>query len=311
MRIGVIGRSDYSGLATMTQEFCQHFYPHKALIVNRDTRGKTVPEKIRASEVRLWEEGEMSPLKHFLDDCDVIVGFETFYSDEVIPWAASTTKRTVIFVMGECSPTQMVAASVQVAPTAFDKKFFPAAVKLAWPMDPIFHEANYPVKHFVHNAGSLGLQSRNNTYRVIKSYDYNPGYTLHINAVEMPEAWKDECELRGITVGGPKDDRNDLYTNCDCLIHPQAFPGLSLPILEARARSIPVVTMDDLSILSRDYYLMMGRRVQFDRPSVPSLTTVMTRLSKPGASFRKPMPMTWEKFRKQWETYIEPRIRTF
>lgn len=90
----------------------------------------------------------------------------------------------------------------------------------------------------------VGINKRKNTKRIIKAYKKSnlEGYTL----VLIGESSIDIKSSKGVKILGHVnlDDLPSLYRYAEVLVYPSFYEGFGLPILEAFASELPVVTSD-------------------------------------------------------------------
>lgn len=313
MRIGLIGRADPTGLGSMTIDFCAEMPVAKALIVERHERGKTDATLVRCAQKLVVNEalGEPiwgEPLDWILDRIDVLVGFETFYADAVIPEAHRRGIKTVMLPMWECSPDQVHGCDVLFALSDTDALKYGNSVRTRWPMRRQKFSAEI----------ETSLVSRRKRQPRIK---FMPG-GLHDrnNFSACCGVAEDLWQSLGYGEMRPHqfvEDRDEVFWHADLLVHLQAFDGLSLPILEATAAGVPVVVLDipgfsgfaqAMRVRAGDHeeHEIGGRKVIYHRPDPVDLKRVLVELM---AGLREPelgpAPATWDEFREVWEQVVK------
>lgn len=314
MKIGVIGRADPTGLGTMTMDFCRHIDVSKAYILNCTSRGPTDVTKVKCDNIFLEDEILPKTLAAFLDGLDVVVGFETFYSEDVIVECEKRGIKSVIFPMWECSPDYVAAAHFIMAVTTAELARFPKSHWLQWPMESHWKwEPERTPRVFACNGGSLGLHDRNNfaaAAMAVRDGALNgTDAVLHYRCHDISYAQMLAGNHPKIKVFPPAAERDDLYNGVDCVIHLQAFGGLSLPILEARALGVPVITLnvpgfemnpmrckiaDDLT----GDYEIGGRMIRYCRPDVDCLGDMMRVLANGSMPLiQSPSPLSFTEFK--------------
>lgn len=326
MRIGVIGRADPTGLGSMTVDFCRNVAVDCAIIVRRDNRGATDSSQISGCYIREVSEIDAKYTVDTLQDfgCDVLVGFETFYSHDIVPECARHGIKTVMFPMWECSPPELAACDLLVAVTDTDKKRFPNAVRMDWPMEAFFSTAGVPPINFVCNGGSLGLNNRNNFDAAVKAVWKraldNTNARLIISCRDVNYA----TELAGkhpcIGVRVPAKNRSAMYSDADVIIHLQAFDGLSLPQLEAAASGIPMIVMDikgneqhphKTKVSHTDHHNIMGQCVPYARPDIEDLARMLRGMATGEIPLQSsPKPPTWAEFKEGFHGALSTLCRS-
>lgn len=316
MRLGVIGRADPTGLGSMTIDFCNNVEVEKALIINRSERGKTDVSKVKAKVVATTENIDACDVPGFFYGVDAVVGFETFYSHDVVPRLHNAGIKTIAFPMWECSPCTLAACDLLIAVTDAEVEAFPKAVRIDWPMEqliPIVPGNNPPV-NFVSNGGSLGLYGRNNFEASVQAV---LGGCFDGTDATLAIRCHDNEYATTLTAGHPKikalprtSERTELYVGADVIIHLQAFDGLSLPQLESAACGIPLVVMDikgyerhphRVPVSERYSYGLTGKNIVYARPIISGLSSLLRGLATGEIPLQQsPKPPTWAAFKEKF-----------
>ena len=102
------------------------------------------------------------------------------------------------------------------------------------------------------------LEPRKNLVRLIRAYRRAALQVPHALVLAGPLGWRSqpihrELALRGhglIVVTGhvPEADLDALYRGADAFVYPSLYEGFGLPVLDAMARGVPVVTSDTSSL---------------------------------------------------------------
>lgn len=247
MRIGMIVRAGNTGLGTLSWEYARHLEPTKTLIVTNGVE-QTFPERYSQYNPRhaarpftLTQED----MEWITDDVDVVISFETFYEWRVIAVARKKNVKTVFLTMAELFPEKVpIMPSLFICPSPLDMDIVPdPKVFLPVPLaiDRLLFKERTQAKVFVHSGSHGGMNDRKgtglllNAMKYVKSdiqlkiYSWQPFDTddlrITINAVNFKNYWQ-------------------LWREGDVLVYPQGANGICLPIVEAMACGLGVITTD-------------------------------------------------------------------
>jgi len=229
MRSAICGRSDNKGLGNMTWEFCRHINPEKIMLINnRFTRN--LDRFPGATLIKTKSPSDKDLLK-FLEGIDIVLTFETPYNRDLFIIAKKMGVKSVMIPMFELLNDKWIKPDLFICPSKLDydvangNKIF-----LPWPVNDKVLKRRRPKKAetFLFNTGRGGMLKRN-------SLD-----EMH-NVIKM-------CKGVKFVVNNQKhfDIENywDLWKEGDVFVFPHKFAGLSLPIQEAMATGLPVITTD-------------------------------------------------------------------
>jgi len=221
-------------------------------------------------------DGQITPelIEWVCRGADVLLSFETWYGDSVPAMAHALGVKSALVPMVECCPHDGFGLSdtdLAICPHAMcleemrdNTPGLSRAVKtlLAPPCDVerIEFHARDKARVFVHHVGHAGSSDRNSTSKVIAAWQYvtTPARLVLRSQHELPplpddsrisvvrgspanywELWNGTSP-RGCgdteEMGGPSFGRGDVY------LHPHRWEGCGLPIYEALAAGMPVMT---------------------------------------------------------------------
>lgn len=247
----VIGRANQMGLGTMTDEFCAAFNPESVLIVDYSPEQKLDISGLKNVTVvprKSMEDSDL--LAQLLRGLDIVVGFETYYNDELPQIARSHGMTSVMFPMWEWSPESVIHSDLLVCLSEHDLNHYgpKSSIRFDWPASPAVHEANrvinWPPKTFVHPAGNA-WHNRDGTRETLSAATHlrdTPAKLLVYHSFEIKgHFWYDDktTELCGSAKG-----RDGLLKGADCVVSPRRLPGHSLPINEAGGEGIATIVLD-------------------------------------------------------------------
>jgi len=248
--LGLVARCDNGGLGTMTWEAWRHLQPARTLVVRSTGPACGSPHPVRyldgPGEVRLTG-ARVTPAdaRWLCDGSTVVYSAETWYG-AAIPSAARGRPRTVLHVMPEYwSPD--VRADLLLAPTGWEPP--PRSVHLPVPVaTDRFTTRHVDEVRTIYHIGSPA-QDRNGTDLLLAALPL----LRHPVRVLIRQAGRGRTAPLSEQIGlasvewlphhdGPYWEAWPAAT--DALVLPRRFAGLSLPMQEAAAQGLPVITLD-------------------------------------------------------------------
>lgn len=240
-RIGSVVYATDQGLGYLAKDFYTHGVVDKVLIQRHTQR------------LNNWDwydkKDRMDSFDQLCDEVDVILFFETPFEWQYITRARSKGVKTVLMPMYECTTFPFIyQPDLIVAPSLLDFGFYrgkgvenieyiPVPVESKWKQRDV-------AKVFVHNAGNGGIGGRNGTGELITAMEY----------VTSPIKLIIRSQTPNLIPRSHHDDRidfrlgnvpyNELYEEGDVFVFPEKFNGLSLPLQEAMASGMLVMTTD-------------------------------------------------------------------
>jgi glycosyltransferase involved in cell wall biosynthesis len=259
MRLGIIARSDNTGLGNQTRELVNMLNPDKIMLIDSTpfNKNKQHPE---------WYDGyniiktsgfpSLQQIKMFLKDIDVVFSCETFYDQNFIKYANKYGVKTILQynyeLFGHLAnpnlplPTVLLAPSkwnIDVIDNMFGKKT--KLIHLPPPTDPLLFnkvkQNNISKSHnrILHIGGKKASKDRNGTNTVIDMLQYSKAdYELVIKSQSEIETNIKDSRLK-IEIGNP-ENREDMYNGFDAMVLPRRYAGLCLPMNEALLSALPV-----------------------------------------------------------------------
>ena len=244
MKLGMICRMDNSGLGTLSWEFARHLKPHKVLLVSNGAF-KTFPE--RYSEFNSKEYKNDNDWGWLLEDIDVLLSIETFYNWGIIKDCRKKGIKTALYTMYEMmmDPIPLIP-DLFICPSKLDVQYFKEYPHVYLPPpiaeDRIFWKKRTKAKVFIHTASHGGMSGRKGTQLFIEA----------ISKVEAKVQFK-IYSWRSFPI--PNDSRIELnvvnfknywqiWREGDVLVYPQDYNGICLPVIEALASGLGVISTD-------------------------------------------------------------------
>jgi hypothetical protein len=239
MRAGSIVLATEQGLGVLARSF------YRAGVV---TDVLVVPHKHRPNHYE-WYPGaqvfDERSVERLVRDVDALLFFETPFHWGVIPVAREAGRRTHLMTMYECEPKALPYQPDRfLCPSLLDLQYYqdrstflPVPVEVPW-------RQRTEARVFVHNAGNGGLRGRNGTRELLAAMEFVRSPIRLIVRAQKPSVLEGlrpdpRVELRPGSV-----PYETLWDEGDVLVHPSKFDGLSLPLQEARAAGMGVLTGD-------------------------------------------------------------------
>jgi glycosyltransferase involved in cell wall biosynthesis len=259
MRLGIIARSDNTGLGNQTKELVSMLNPDKILLIDSTpfNKNKQHPEWYNEYNcIKSYGFPSSQHIKLFLNDIDVVLSCETFYDQNFIKYANQRKVKTILQynyeLFGHLSNPNLPLPTVLLSPSIWQiehiKKMFgnkTKVVHLPPPTDEsLFNkvkENNLSKSHnrILHIAGKKAAKDRNGTETVIDMLKYSKeNYELVIKSQNEIETNINDSRLK-IEVGNP-DNRENMYDGFDAMVLPRRYAGLCLPMNEALLSGLPV-----------------------------------------------------------------------
>lgn len=266
-RIALFGaRADQGGLAALTLEFFRHMRPAKTLVIDLGAAGRGASRLDRyndgsAVQVNYGYNDDISPdlVKRFCEDIDVVYCAETSYRDDVFDIMRAQGVCTVLHAMTELYRKDMAPPDALWVPTDWEIGRMPAGaevvpVPVALDRFPTVHVRDYSKPVTFLFPGAPAFHDRNGLQVVIDAlaHVHQPCRVILTNV----ESYSRDLTMATIhNVHGTQvtlerreweaENYWEHYTSdVDALLLPRRYGGLSLPMNEAAAAGLPIVTLD-------------------------------------------------------------------
>jgi len=264
MRLGIIARSDNTGLGSQTMELVKMLNPDKILLINSQffNNNKQHPEWYKDYNVVQTRKGmpRTNEVVSFLEDIDVVISCETFYHLELVDLAKQKGIKTILQynyeLFGNLANPEWTLPDVLLAPSIWNldiviEKFGSKSkvMHLPPPTDhSLFNQAkeinlSKDHKRILHIAGKKAAKDRNGTESILEMIKYSKeDYELVIKSQTPLNLICKDPRVK-IEIGDP-DNRQDMYTGFDAMVLPRRYAGLCLPMNEALMSALPVFMTD-------------------------------------------------------------------
>jgi hypothetical protein len=260
MRLGIIARSDNTGLGNQTRELVNMLNPDKIMLINSRffNQNKQHPEWYEGYNYQTTIKGfpTTNEIVEFLKDIDVVISCELFYNPKFVDLAKKRGIKTILqynyeFLDYLANPNQTLP-DVLVAPSLWNfedvvDKFGDktSVVHLPPPTDINLFSKSREInkgkthKRLLHIAGKAAVKDRNGTNTVIEMLNYSIGdYELVVKTQSQLDIKSNDPRLT-IDNSNP-DSHQSLYEGFDAMILPRRYAGLCLPMNEALISALPV-----------------------------------------------------------------------
>jgi hypothetical protein len=263
MRLGIIARSDNTGLGNQTKELVDMLRPDKVMLINSISFNKNKQYPDRYKEYNCYYVRgfpKTNDINDFLKDLDVILTCETFYNNSFVSLAHRKGVKTFLQYNYEFLdylqrpdqelPDTLIAPSLwgfEAVTEAFGSRS--RVIHLPPPTTPdLFFTAKSnnltkDHKRLLHIGGKAAHMDRNGTNTVIEMLKYSKSdYELVIKSQSNLDIKINDSRV-SIDTNSP-DNKQDLYSGFDAMILPRRYAGLCLPMNEALLSGLPVFMTD-------------------------------------------------------------------
>ena len=250
-RIGCIGYATHSGLGIILKDFVHRKLITDVLILEHErfennydwypssqsiTRGVS-PEKNQEFQI----------LINFIVSIDIIIILESPWSPYVIPLARKFNKKIILMPNHEWTPWPLDVDMI-ICPSVLEEFLYKSLISNI----PIVH-INIPVNseviwnqrkrslRFLHNSGRGSSNDRNGTKLLIDSLKFLSN-EIDISMRGQELVIYDNEELKNVSVINKSVEFKDLFVGYDTFIFIDRFCGLSLPLQEAYASGMAIIT---------------------------------------------------------------------
>ena len=290
MRLGIIARSDNTGLGNQTRELVKMLNPHRVLLIDSRSFNNNKQHPEWYSEYQVIKSNGFprgSEISAFLRDVDVVLSCETFYSTNFADYARNKNVKTVLQYNYEflenVSKSDAPLPDMFLAPSLWnlDKmiELFGDKTTIKYLPPPTdaslfagVRENNMSKNHnrLLHIGGRKAARDRNGTETVIEMLKYSKtDYELVIKTQTPLEIKCNDSRLT-IDTGNP-ENREEMYDGYDAMLLPRRYAGLCLPMNEALISGLPVFMtnlMPNSAILPPEWLIKSEKIDQFRAKSM-------------------------------------------
>ena len=260
MRLGIIARSDNTGLGNQTMELVKMLNPDKILLINSHFFNNNEQHAWWYKEYNVLQTAKGMPhtreVLTFLDGLDVVISCETFYHLELVDLAKERGIKTILQynyeLFGHLAHPEWTLPDVLLAPSIWNLDIimeqFGKKTKVMYLPPPTDHslfseakEINLSKDHkrILHIGGKKAAKDRNGTDSIFEMIKYSKeDYEIVIKSQTKFDSICKDPRVK-IEIANT-DDRQDMYKGFDAMVLPRRYAGLCLPMNEALMSGIPV-----------------------------------------------------------------------
>ena len=186
-------------------------------------------------------------VEDFLYEMDLVLCFETPF-DWTFPLRCRRAGvKTICMPMYEWFPKDKVDVfDYYLSPSQLDMEYFPGSFFFQPPVDPSTWKLRTTATTFVHNAGNVGSRNHKGTEELLAAIPFiKSDISLIIRAQNTDALGRllDKYPIDSrVTVTLGEIEYSELFATGDVYVAPEKYNGLSLPLQEAYAAGMLVVT---------------------------------------------------------------------
>ena len=252
MKVGMVCYATEQGLGYLAKSFYDAGVVDEVLIFaypNNRKKNHTewYPEGTPMVSVRPFVGREASA---FISCVDVVLFFESPFDWKFPERCRIAGVKTVMIPMYEWWPTHPTHKfDAMISPSLLDKDYFPESTFVPIPVDGQYWKQRYYAKRFIHNGGGIGSREhkgtrqfleatklvKSNAEMVVRAQDRRALASIY------QDVFKTDKRPDNLTVESGSVPYEQLWDG-DVLVAPEKYNGLSLPLQEAYAAGMLVMT---------------------------------------------------------------------
>lgn len=253
MRVGMVCYATEQGLGYLAKSFYDAGVVDEVLIFaypNHTKRNHTewYPEGTPVIKARPFRGLE---IVGFLSKVDVVLFFESPFDWDFPNVCRDFDIKTVMIPMYEWWPTHPKHKfDAMISPSLLDKDYFPASTFIPIPVDGQYWKQRYYAKRFIHNGGGIGSREHKGTRQFLEATKLVKSNAEIVVRAQNVRAFSSILRdvYRGhipsnVTIEIGSVPYEKLWDG-DVLVAPEKYNGLSLPLQEAYAAGMLVMTTD-------------------------------------------------------------------
>ena len=250
MRVGCISYATDQGIAHLAKAFYDHGVITDVAIFHHSSRVNH-PEWFPGAMVIARRPFDWPEIRAWIDQMDAMLFFETPFDWIVLDYCRRKGIRTAICPMYECSPRHIpVQPDKWLCPSLLDCEYFPGSPFIPVPVEQPWQERKW-ARRFLHNGGHLGLRGHKGTLEIMRAMELvKSPITMTIRSQDakgLAELIRKVPSIKwdrrvSLSMGGIP--YGQLFDGFDVFIMAEKYNGLSLPLAEARASGMLVMTSD-------------------------------------------------------------------
>lgn len=238
--VGLVGKSNDKGLGILTEAYVKHLPIDRLLCVLDSISDR------RYKKARYVPQITPGVAQEFLRGLDTVIMLETPHEHIL---RLSGPVRTIVKVNYEFFPKNHSPIDIALCSSSLNYDALEGdervgeRVLIPDPVDTtrIPFRQRTRAKTFVHNGGTLGVGGANGTEEFLKAIPMVESDAKFIIRSQVPIGVPDDPRIEHHVGSVPFEE---LYEDGDVFVLPQKFRATSLPIQEAMAAGMPVMTTD-------------------------------------------------------------------
>lgn len=187
-------------------------------------------------------------VEEFINSLDAMLFFETPFDWSLISRCRDRKITTAIIPMYEWTQVKPVDwPDKTLSPSLIDCDYFPGSKFISIPASPWIQWSSREVaRKYLHNAGHIGHRNHKGTMELLEAVRYMKkpiDLTIRCQHEEQISMMKEKVGVdERVTFIGGNIPYSDLFSGYDVYVAPEKFNGCSMPLQEAYAAGLLVIT---------------------------------------------------------------------
>lgn len=265
MRLGLIARSDRTGLGNQTRNLARLLNPDKVMLIdssffNQNEQHPEIYEGYDTTTIQGFPTNRQ--VVQWLEGLDVVLTCEIFYNMQFVDLAIKMGVKTINQYNWEFADylrdPSLTLPTLLVAPSTWNigrARNLWGEHKVRYLPTPVFTNDFSKVrntnlnrngkKRFLHIMGRQAVHDRNGTLDIVKALQYSGAdYELVIKMQTATDPLYVGADTRIKVDFSMPENEVELYEDFDALILPRRYAGQCLPMTEALCAGMPVIMTD-------------------------------------------------------------------
>lgn len=251
LRVGSLGYATEQGLGHLLRDFHRHGVVDSVFVLEHPHYPNKGAEWYPGAPRTPLRRPDKAAVWEWAGRQDVLLFFETPFLWDVLLFARQRGVGTALVVMHEWFPERPPAEpDLYLCPSLLDKDYFPQGTFLPVPAPAGTWKLRTEARRYLHNAGHVGHGEHKGTRQLLQAMKYvKSDLRLTVrcqNARQLEKlAWESGA------AGDPRLELVDrsvpyegLFADHDVYVAPEKWNGLSLPLQEAHAAGLLVMTTE-------------------------------------------------------------------
>jgi len=255
MRVGMVCYATEQGLGYLAKSFYDAGVVDSVLIFAYPRNAKKNHTEWYPPETPLVAKRPFKGEKvdRFIKNVDVVLFFESPFDWEFPQRCREVGVKTVMIPMYEWWPEKPKHVfDAMFSPSELDKDYFTDSTYIPIPVDGQYWKQRTTATRFVHNGGGIGAREHKGTRQLLEATKLIKSKAEIVVRAQsksildgmVREVFRATPPPRNLTVEGGSVEYQDLWNGFDVLVAPEKFNGISLPLSEAYAAGMLVMTTD-------------------------------------------------------------------